>query len=131
MSSPTTSLVAISVADAKAAADAMIIWVNQKRKEQRESYIAQILTHKTRDGWFKPKRFYTMEEAIEMVEDRTMGEWGGFPVYSYWRFVGMDVQDLAERLTTAARLSRDGFIWVNLEDAQTIGKHLPEDAATT
>ncbi len=129
MSTPSTSLVSISKETVLAAATAMLVAVEASRKAEREKTIAEVQTHRLLEWrpwplWFR-RRKLTREEAIEKVDAQWIGEFGGRNPHSWWRIRGWGTKQLAERLQAATRLSADGTVWLNLEDAEEVAQYVP------
>lgn len=124
MSGPTTSLVAVSKCDVDRAAVNMLAAVERIRAEERESTIQRILATERRwTRWLKRRRLTRAEAEAEA--DAPRDDWFNHRWdWKLWRCAASDVKHLAKRLQTAASLSQDGKVWLNLSEAQEVGEYL-------
>ncbi len=122
MSSPTTSLVAVGKADALRAVKAMRDGIPGIVANARELTIAEVMREE-RTWWFIGRKL-NRPEAEYMVDHVRLGDMGFPHRYSYWRSRASGVETFAARLDTAARLTQDGNLWLNLDDAHTLSTWL-------
>ncbi len=126
MSTPTTSLVAVSKHDALLAAKDMQEYVTTTRAKAREEDILRVIQkERIRVGWFK-SRLLSRVEAEAMVERNKIGE-DGFPdEYGWWSLKNRGNETFAKRLIAAAQLSQDDRIWLSLDEALVMSSFLPK-----
>lgn len=127
MSSPTTSLVAVSKLEVATAATAMLASVEEARSQAREESVRAVMC----DAWmwhFMPRypfvRRLTRAEAEAFIEDLPDSMSSRAWAYHDWRWKDNWKEELAKRLQTAISLSQDGSVWLNLEDASIVAEHI-------
>lgn len=122
-----TSLVSVAKQDATRAAGEILADVVECRKAAREKTIVDVLaTHRINTGWFK-SRPITRPEAERMVDEASQeilmdDNWR----LAEWRRVKQGNETLAKRFISAAHLSQDGCIWLNLAEADCVASWLPK-----
>ncbi len=124
MSSPTTSLVAVGKADALRAVKAMRDAIPGIIAKAREATIVEAMAEERKWMFGLLGRNLTRAEAEHIVDTVTVGDMGFPHRYSYWRSRASGIETFANHLDTAARLTQDDNLWLNLEDAHSLSTWL-------
>ncbi len=125
MSNPTTSLVSVAKETALRAAEAILEDVKSRRAVAKEEDILRAMAaERVKIGWFKYRPF-SREEAEALVESHKIKRGCDYPrPYGWWSLVEKGNETLANQLVSAANLTQDGYIWLNLEEARLISTFL-------
>ncbi len=120
--SHTTSLVSISTDKVRVAVTAMLAAVQRGQQEERANSIALLTTYRRWWGLAAP---FAEAQAIAIVDDLSLDRYGFRRPHTWWRISGWGTEALAKRLQSAADLSSDGAVWLNLDEAQQVKEYLP------
>ncbi len=118
--SPSASLVKMTAARVTELAQATLDWANDGFTKEREPFEQEIAEEiERRKGMSKRwRRLFGLEPNRENVIQSFSVTWGF--KYAYAGSEYLSFQEIARQLLLAAKESSDGFVWVTVEDLESI-----------